>query len=313
MPIPRKLELKPGQIEPGKAGLLIYVLDHVKRILKMEAERHSTEERRESLAIAHAMVVGLIVDLRIFMEAGEAPPPPLKKGLTSPVTRDIKKMTVMAPSLNRRSVMKTNRMATDIKRRVEEAIDKAHKFSRGELGDDVDRDIAGDRVGRWAWGHRQASRLPIACESGDIRAARAALKDREGTINRSFQPCPGDVPVRPLQIAAANGRTAMVRFLIEAGADVNSECYDDPTPLIAAAMEGHAGTVQALLDSGARIRTVASMPDGHRGTALYAAKLYRDIAVKRAAETSERSRYGKTITALQRAKDAQREREGAAR
>ena len=54
-------------------------------------------------------------------------------------------------------------------------------------------------------------------------------------------------------IVALNGQVAMVRALIEAGADVNKAGDGDATPLYAAAQKGHEAVVRALIELGADV------------------------------------------------------------
>ena len=65
-------------------------------------------------------------------------------------------------------------------------------------------------------------------------------------------PCDG----MEVYIAAQNGHEAMVRALIEAGADVNKAMNDAVTPLIIAAQNGHEAVVRALIEAGADVNKV---------------------------------------------------------
>ncbi len=57
----------------------------------------------------------------------------------------------------------------------------------------------------------------------------------------------------PLMLASRNGRTAAVRALIEARADVNEWNFRGLTPLANAAERGHKATVEELLKLGAQV------------------------------------------------------------
>ena len=60
----------------------------------------------------------------------------------------------------------------------------------------------------------------------------------------------------PLYIATCNGHEAVVRALIEAGADVNKATDNGGTPLVVAVKSGHETVVRALIEAGARQRCV---------------------------------------------------------
>jgi cytohesin len=58
----------------------------------------------------------------------------------------------------------------------------------------------------------------------------------------------------PLFIAAYQGNEAMVRALIEAGADINKALLDGgETPLFIAAHQGHEAAVRAMIELGADV------------------------------------------------------------
>eukprot|EP00982_Pelagococcus_subviridis_P015521 31407-Pelagococcus_subviridis.AAC.5 len=69
----------------------------------------------------------------------------------------------------------------------------------------------------------------------------------------------------PLHKAASNGHEAVVRALIEAGADVNKANDNGTTPLFIAAQKGHEAVVKALMEAGA----VVNKADNHGGTPLH--------------------------------------------
>ncbi|XP_060656659.1 myotrophin-like [Drosophila nasuta] len=55
----------------------------------------------------------------------------------------------------------------------------------------------------------------------------------------------------PLHYAADFGQLKMIKFLVDIGADVNSEDKYNITPLLAAIWEGHTECVEFLLEKGA--------------------------------------------------------------
>lgn len=73
----------------------------------------------------------------------------------------------------------------------------------------------------------------------------------------------------PLFLAAGEGKIAVVRYLLDEGADVNAHEQFGDTALIEATYNGHANVVKELLFRGAEINAI-----GHDGTAL-------DIAITR--------------------------------
>ena len=57
----------------------------------------------------------------------------------------------------------------------------------------------------------------------------------------------------PLIMASKNGHLEVVKFLVDAGADVNVYVSGDETPLIGASWNGHLDVVKYLIDEGADI------------------------------------------------------------
>jgi ankyrin repeat protein len=76
-----------------------------------------------------------------------------------------------------------------------------------------------------------------------------------------------DDGVTPLYIAARDGHDALVRALIEVGADVNKANDDGVTPLYMAAYYGHEAVMRALIEAGADINKAIE----NGATALYIA------------------------------------------
>ncbi len=87
-----------------------------------------------------------------------------------------------------------------------------------------------------------------------------------------------DVSATPLFVAAQNGHEAVMRVLIVAGADVNKASYAGSPPLHIAAQSGHEAVVRALIEAGANFNKAND--DG--ATPLFIAALKGHEAVARA-------------------------------
>lgn len=89
------------------------------------------------------------------------------------------------------------------------------------------------------------TRLAEACENGDLDAVKVwRIKDPEQLEQREFA---GNTP---LQIAALNGNTDLVRYLLDEGCNKHCANTDKDTPLIDAVENGHADVVKILLEAG---------------------------------------------------------------
>src|SRR3569832_1132806 len=83
------------------------------------------------------------------------------------------------------------------------------------------------------------------------------------------------VGTTPLIFAARYGRLALVKFLLQRGANVNAQTYSGAHALSEAVRRGSLPVVEALLEAGADVQ----LRDDHRHTALYIAVGYRDLAI----------------------------------
>ncbi|EEH20682.2 hypothetical protein PABG_02913 [Paracoccidioides brasiliensis Pb03] len=93
------------------------------------------------------------------------------------------------------------------------------------------------------------TRLARACAMQEVEAAKARHAERPEDLNIS-----DNAGNTPLQIAALEGCVEIVRFLIEAGCEIDTRNIDRDTPLIDAVENGHLDVVKLLLDAGANPR-----------------------------------------------------------
>ena len=91
--------------------------------------------------------------------------------------------------------------------------------------------------------------LHIAAEIGHEAIVRALI-EAGADVNKAIN---NDIGVTPLHVAAHNGHETVVRALIEAGADVNQTSNECATPLYVAAHEGNETVVRALIGLGADV------------------------------------------------------------
>ena len=106
-----------------------------------------------------------------------------------------------------------------------------------------------------------------ACDGDTGKVAR--LLDRPLDPNSEADDSDEEVSSawNPLSIAAENGHTLVVRYLLAAGAETNKADCEGWTPLHSAALRGHLEVVRLLLDGGAD----KDKPDDEGTTPLHAA------------------------------------------
>jgi ankyrin repeat protein len=107
----------------------------------------------------------------------------------------------------------------------------------------------------------------------------------------------------PLAWAAANGHAATVELLLQHGAEINAEDKYCQTSLWCAAANGHAATVELLLEHGAEVNTKDSV-DGRCPLSVAAENGYEAIVkllVAQGANVNSRQSKGSGWTALSRA------------
>jgi ankyrin repeat protein len=101
-----------------------------------------------------------------------------------------------------------------------------------------------------------------------------------------------------LEFAAAHGRSAIIKVLIEAGADVNAKSSVglESMPLIAAVSGGHAEAVQVLINSGADVEAKDSLG---KTCIFYAVEFgYQNVLrvlIDSGAEVNVRDKWGLTL------------------
>ncbi|MBN9691385.1 MAG: ankyrin repeat domain-containing protein [Verrucomicrobia bacterium] len=82
----------------------------------------------------------------------------------------------------------------------------------------------------------------------------------------------------PLVHASAGGHLALVRLLLERGAQANHKCLGGNTALSFAAYNGHEEVVRELLEAGAQVNATIMTPAGNVPVLVYAAaKGYRGV------------------------------------
>ncbi|PGH08812.1 40S ribosomal protein S12 [Polytolypa hystricis UAMH7299] len=93
------------------------------------------------------------------------------------------------------------------------------------------------------------TRLARACAAQEIDVAKARHRERPEDLN-----VPDNAGNTPLQIASLEGCKEIVKFLINAGCEIDTKNIDKDTPLIDAVENGHLEVVKLLLDAGANPR-----------------------------------------------------------
>lgn len=100
------------------------------------------------------------------------------------------------------------------------------------------------------------TRLARACAAQELEVAMARHAERPEDLNVA-----DNAGNTPLQIAALEGCAPIVKFLLEAGCDIDTKNIDKDTPLIDAVENGHLEVVKLLLEAGANPRTVNAEGD----------------------------------------------------
>ncbi|XP_017768376.1 PREDICTED: myotrophin [Nicrophorus vespilloides] len=98
------------------------------------------------------------------------------------------------------------------------------------------------------------SELVWGIKNGDLEQVKDIIEKKSVNLNQEIDGRP------PILYAADYGQTAVIEFLISAGANVNSKDKHGITAILAAIWEGHKDCVKLLLEKGASKEGVA--PDG---------------------------------------------------
>ncbi|KAJ5774351.1 hypothetical protein N7457_009247 [Penicillium paradoxum] len=104
-------------------------------------------------------------------------------------------------------------------------------------------------------------------KSGRTPLARACADRKHDQVMMRHAERPEDINIpdnagnTPLQIASLAGEAEIVKFLLDAGCEINTKNIDRDTPLIDAVENGNVEVVKLLLDAGANPRTVNAEGD----------------------------------------------------
>jgi ankyrin repeat protein len=111
--------------------------------------------------------------------------------------------------------------------------------------------------------------IHYAAYNGDLEKVKEIIEMDPNEINVKDR-----LDFTPLHLASGKGHSEIVEFLLNHGADIESEMFDRETPLLVAArFAGHDGkyeTIKTLLEHGAKV----NHKDKHGRTALHYAAMY---------------------------------------
>jgi hypothetical protein len=125
----------------------------------------------------------------------------------------------------------------------------------------------GSGAGASASPAKQMGPKKLRDKSGRTPLARACADRKHDQVMARHAERPEDINIpdnagnTPLQIAALAGEAEIVKFLLEAGCEINTKNIDKDTPLIDAVENGNVEVVKLLLDAGANPRTVNAEGD----------------------------------------------------
>ncbi|CAL5867321.1 uncharacterized protein PFLUO_LOCUS1536 [Penicillium psychrofluorescens] len=104
----------------------------------------------------------------------------------------------------------------------------------------------------------KSGRTPLARACAERKYDQVAARHAERPEDLNI---PDNAGNTPLQIVSLNGETDIVKFLLDAGCEINTKNIDKDTPLIDAVENGNVDVVKLLLDAGANPRTVNAAGD----------------------------------------------------
>ncbi|KAJ5960257.1 uncharacterized protein N7479_007407 [Penicillium vulpinum] len=122
-------------------------------------------------------------------------------------------------------------------------------------------------IGASASPAKQMGPKKLRDKSGRTPLARACADRKHDQVMMRHAERPEDINIpdnagnTPLQIASLAGEAEIVKFLLEAGCEINTKNIDKDTPLIDAVENGNVEVVKLLLDAGANPRTVNAEGD----------------------------------------------------
>jgi ankyrin repeat protein/N-acetylneuraminic acid mutarotase len=143
------------------------------------------------------------------------------------------------------------------------------------------------------------SAAPASSEADEVRRIQSLIKDSPDLINAAD----GSTGETLLQSAAAKGKVAVVKVLLESGAAVDGLQQPGLTPLHYAAANGHKAVVDVLLGKGAKAD--AHTESGVTPLHLAARKGYESVAkallaagAPANAQTKDRTSFGSAVSSL---------------
>ncbi len=123
--------------------------------------------------------------------------------------------------------------------------------------------------------YRRRTPLQLAAEQGRMEIVRY-LVEAGADVNATTPDRTGEVT--PLRFAITNGDIEMVQYLIDNGADVNKANNQGWTPLMTAVRHGYVDIIDVLLEAGADLN--ARTAGGRTMTRIASDAGYTDVVLK---------------------------------